>query len=535
MVRLNGRRILGYESGFDSAGRGLDALAEAGQIQNERQRQGVQDQQTAEAHTQLIQQLALKNKELQDKLDQLPKQHAQEQQVFDAGMQDRQRKIAQEDAQRAAMSGLGNVLAGGQVDQRDPQLFYDSAGASKAFGQGDPTTQDQPDAHPDLQNHLDETQNILKGVAPLLKDLPSHVQNSLITSIYNQRATGMGEILKSESLGMLKQLRGSETVDDQFVQNATDVLGSNDPRKIQQLYTNLAQLQKGVKNDAADQNVIQNTAMRVDEMIAGAPHAGIHLTDDQESEIEDLRQDIAHAKTPAEARSARDKIRKILFGSDGSGSGKRGKAWHDSPAFLKILELNGGDVGKSMDQARQMGIEGVPAPPPPDPRVAHDAQVASALADQLGRKPTEQELVPALRQLDQQQGAQPQAQQPQQAAPSAPAAAPQEAPFPQGGIYPNQLIGGQTPEQIIAQYESRPQIARPKAQEDSDRAIYEQAKAALAARAPSNAPAPTSKDASRVLDRVAPRVLTEGEARALHAQDPNVKLKQVPGGYIQVK
>lgn len=483
MVRLSGNRILGYESGFDSAGRGLDALAEAGQIQNERKRQGVQDQQTAEAHTQLIQQLALKNKELQDKLDQLPKQHAQEQQVFDAQMQDRQRGIQRQDQQDQALSATMDVLGGGSGPQ------YDKQGLADTLGQGDQVSNDNFDEA--TKAHLSESDAMLKSLAPFVGKLDPQTRAAVVGPLMKQRMSGLMDVRRSHAKAFIGQMLQAGTLDDQRAQQASEMLDAKDPQtgeyvaNPEDVLDGLRSVQKASKQKMADDNLRLSAQQKTDEMIASLPQLGVNLTPEQEQEIEDLRQDIVDPTVPtATALRARDKIRQIALNP--KAGGKSGKAWHEHPAVEAILKdtLSNPDSAARIAEAKKMALGlGLDVPGSQTPGAG-----AMQQAPTQGPMPTPEDVSLARKRFREAHGKDPSVDELTNMLRSS-------APQPSGGSAGAPMASGDQADMKARGVDFQSLQGKAGAQQ----------------------------------------VLSEGDARRMHAEDPTRMFRQVPGGYVEVK
>lgn len=444
MVRTGGSRILGYESGFDSYGRGLDALAEAGDIKNRRKREAESDQQGREEHAKALEFAALRIKALEDELG---NRAADRKRQDDRDAEDRDARAAAskradadldlrrrdyDDRAGARAKALADdeagddafskalAVAGGQtklpprgagsgptapsapvyppMDGRGPVLGIPGAIPGDTNGDG---VLDEEEAA-----HLDETERIFSGLASI-----KGLRREDAMAVLGSRKKGLDDITKRKALRLIDGMFEAGTLDETKVQDARQLVETGAPEDVVEGIGKLEAVHKASKERAADVNLRTSAMTKTDEMIASLPGIGVVLTPEQEQEIEDLRQDIADPTVPTtRALAARDKIREIALGGASKSKGSAAKAWHDSPAFLKILELKNGDVAGAMKEARVLGISGMPAEaaherstsatsaPQSGTQVPREALAVKAQLEQtLGRTPTREELAAALK------------------------------------------------------------------------------------------------------------------------------------------
>lgn len=455
MVKINGTRILGYESGFDSMGRGLDEFAAAGEIAHQRKRQGEQDAQDRDSHTKALELAALRIKDLEEQLAARPAERLREQQSFDLGVEDRRadnrrldtaveqrtraldmegedrlRRNTQEDEARAAIGpalqvlGGGNQASGGQSAPTGPlapapMQYPPMDGRGPMQGQQPVPGDLDGDGEIDEEEaaHLDETDRMLQGLAPVIGKLSQQDRAAILGPIMRSRASGLGSITAQRGLRYVDAMLEAGTIDEAQAQDAQAIFESGDPRAAAETLKALEGVHKANKQKAADVNLRTSAAAKTDEMLMSLPALGVVLTPEQEQMIEDLRQDLADPTIPtSKALQARDKIREIaLGGASKGGRGSAEKHWTENPLVEKWA-ANGLTSAQMLAEARALGIPGVPAgatgggmggsgggqvPPVPaadEPASAQEDPVqraagwAAKLEERYGRVPTHAEI-----------------------------------------------------------------------------------------------------------------------------------------------
>lgn len=438
MVKFgNSQRVVGYESGFDQYANALGSWQEAGNIFEQNRQRRRKEAMEDEEWPLLIEKLSLDNARLKDALAAAPgdrelraraidadirasdagiedrdADRALRARAFDADDEERRRRMADDDRARAAWAKIGAAAMPRQGGAQPP-----AAGAVGADGvpnmlrrpsEGDQNNNGIPDEL-EMQDYDGETDRLMGEIAPLLGDLPPEQSSRLMSTLMGRRQTGRGQLRASQVAASVVTLAQAGALDQGMAQRAMAMLDAGmDPDVVSGQLDNLM---AATEKQGAEFDLKASAQADADETLTNIKAIGHRLSPAALAEIATLRQRIVGPLTTGEmAMRAAEEIRKIAFKDAAGEGGGSSKPWHDSPAFLKLLDLHMGNPEKAMAAARAIGLPGVPEAPQaapgqgqgqtaatPNPDLVRKAlEVKVALEDQLGRPPTKAEIRAAM-------------------------------------------------------------------------------------------------------------------------------------------